>query len=63
MTIYNVRKAYRGNDEIYYQVLPYRLNFIIWKYFGFKHFLNFLRNSYLSEKKAKRIAEYKTKNS
>jgi len=59
MTIYNVKKAYRSNDDIYYQVLPYQLNFTIWKYFGFIYFIKFLRNSYLSEKKANKIAENK----
>jgi hypothetical protein len=60
MTIYNISKNYDNEGKIYYQVMPYNLKGTIiahFKYYkGLETLFYFFKHSYLSEKKAKRVA-------
>lgn len=64
MTIWNVSPVYYGDNKIRYTVLPYSLKGTINSYL--KHdkltrLINFLLNSRLSEKSARKYAEKKSK--
>lgn len=65
MTVWNVSPIYYGEDKVRYTVLPYNLLGVMKTYLkaphSFRNIIIFLKNSRLSEKSARKYAEYKMK--